>query len=87
MRNILRLLPVLACLFAFNAKAQKTSVRIRVSDEQNLALPGASITLSPGNNGGYTNSNGEVTFGALPAGDYHLTISYIGFATLPWKKT
>ena len=82
MRNILRLLPVLACLFAFNAKAQKTSVRIRVSDEQNLALPGASITLSPGNNGGYTNSNGEVTFGALPAGDYHLTISYIGFATL-----
>ncbi|WP_051268415.1 TonB-dependent receptor [Terrimonas ferruginea] len=82
MRNILRLLPVLACLFAFNAKAQKTSVRIRVSDEQNLALPGASITLSPGNNGGYTNSNGEVTFAALPAGDYHLTISYIGFATL-----
>lgn len=82
MRKILRLLPILACLFAFNAQAQKTSVRIRVSDEQNLALPGASVTLSPGNTGGYTNNNGEVVFAALPAGNYHLTISYIGYTTL-----
>lgn len=62
--------------------AQKSVLRVKVKDEDNLNLPGASISLEPGAYKGVTNQNGEWVIAALPAGRYELRISYIGYETL-----
>ena len=36
--------------------------KIKVKDEDNLNLPGASISITPGKNSGTTNQAGEISF-------------------------
>lgn len=72
---------ILLCMFfPLSLFAQQSVVKIKVKDEDNLNLPGASVRLQPGNYGGITNQNGELLLAAVPAGPYTLAISYIGYA-------
>ncbi|MEO5891434.1 MAG: TonB-dependent receptor [Ferruginibacter sp.] len=61
------------------AAAQKSAVKIKVKDEDNLNLPGASVAITPGKSGGVTDQNGELLLSDVPAGKYTLVISYIGY--------
>lgn len=72
----------LLLLFAVNAAAQKSVVKIKLKDGDNLNLPGASIHLSPGKYSGISNQNGELLFSNIPEGTYALIISYIGYETI-----
>src|SRR5690606_39810380 len=62
--------------------AQKPVVKIKVKDEDNLNLPGASVLLKPLNRSGITDQNGEIIFPEIPEGTYSVMITYIGYATL-----
>ncbi|MBP7558291.1 MAG: carboxypeptidase-like regulatory domain-containing protein, partial [Chitinophagaceae bacterium] len=82
-KNVSRFYLLTLLLFlSLTALAQKAVLRIKVKDEDNLNLPGASISLEPGAYKGVTNQNGEWAIAALPAGRYELRISYIGYETL-----
>ena len=50
-----------------------------VSDKNGMALPGASVKLSPGKTGTVTDVNGKFYFSGLNAGIYTLNISFIGY--------
>ena len=54
--------------------------KIKVKDEDNLNLPGASISITPGKNSGTTNQAGEISFIDLKPGKYTLSVSYIGYS-------
>jgi TonB-dependent receptor len=62
--------------------SQKGVFKLKVKDEENLNLPGASVHIMPGNFTGVTNQNGELVFTAIPAGSYTLSITYIGHSTV-----
>jgi TonB-dependent receptor len=62
--------------------AQKGSVTVKVRDDQNLNVPGASLSITGIKVSGITNSTGEFTFLGLPAGKHELRISYIGYQTI-----
>lgn len=62
------------------AMAQKATIKIKVKDEDNLSLPGASVVLSPGKYAGVTNQTGELTIIGIPSGNYTIKVSYIGYA-------
>jgi TonB-dependent receptor len=85
LKSALRVTGVLCLLLPVFLFAQNTVVKIKVKDEDNLNLPGASVSLTPGNFQGITNQNGEVLLPRVPAGSYELSISYIGYATLQKK--
>jgi TonB-dependent receptor len=72
---------LLSVLFSSFLFAQKATLKIKVKDEDNLNLPGASVMLSPGNYKGITNQNGELILTSVQPGEYKLTISYIGYAS------
>lgn len=48
---------------------------------QKLSLPGASLTLSPGNRYTISNEYGKYLFLDVPAGKYTLEVTYIGYKT------
>ena len=54
--------------------------KIKVKDEDNLNLPGASFSITPGKNSGTTNQAGEISFIDLKPGKYTLSVSYIGYS-------
>ena len=81
-KQMLRVFGLLFLLLPMTLFAQNVVVKIKVKDEDNLNLPGASIRLQPGNFSGISNQNGEILLASVPAGTYQLTISYIGYATL-----
>ena len=81
--------PRFVCAFALllllgSAAAQRNTGIIggHVADREGAVLEGARVTLEPGDIAGATNGQGEFTFIGLAPGDYTLTISYVGFATL-----
>jgi TonB-dependent receptor len=59
--------------------AQKGTVVVKVKDDQNLNLPGASVYLSELKTGGVTGNAGEYTFLSIAPGTYQIRISYIGY--------
>ncbi len=63
---------------SFTAAAQKSGVKIKVKDEDNLNLPGATIDIKPGKHTVITDKNGEA-FIQLASGNYNLSITYIGY--------
>jgi len=67
---------------ALSATAQRGTGIIsgRAVDREGAVLPGARVRLQPGDITGATNAQGEFTLIGIAAGDYTLTISYIGFA-------
>lgn len=57
----------------------QSNLKIKVTDYDNLNLPGASVKLTPGKFGGITNQTGELIIAGIPAGDYTVNITYIGY--------
>ena len=55
-----------------------------VSDQDGNYLPGATILLMDSERGAYSDSDGFFIFSNLPAGNYELQVSYVGFVT--WEK-
>ena len=78
---------LLALLAAGPAFAQGTTGAIegKVSDEQGLALPGASVTAQNAATGfsrsGVSDSDGSFRLPGLPVGSYELKIDVSGFAS------
>jgi hypothetical protein len=69
------------------AQVQTGSILVRVSDEQQAAVPGVTITLaSPvlvaGTMGGVTDASGVNRFPSLPPGVYSVTAELQGFRTI-----
>ena len=65
---------------------QTGAVRGRVTDEQGLPVPGATVTASSSALQGLrfitTDSEGGYTIAALPAGDYTITYELASFSTV-----
>ncbi len=63
----------------------------QVTDESQYPLPGASIILHPGQKGYVTDRDGNFEISGLPAGNYSIDISFLGYqeyhATLDIRKT
>ena len=71
------------------AVAQNTKGAIlgRAADSAGGELQGARVLLQPGGYSTVSNGQGEFTLTDLAPGDYEVTISYVGFATLTSKVT
>jgi Carboxypeptidase regulatory-like domain len=54
-------------------------VSVRALDREGAVLPGARVKLEPGDITGASKGQGEFTLIGITAGDYRLTISYVGF--------
>ncbi len=59
----------------------------RVIDDQNLSLPGANVLLVGKQTGTVTNQQGDYSILRLPAGDYEVQISYLGYETVSKEVT
>jgi TonB-dependent receptor len=71
---------LLAAVPAARAVAQGSIVGTVVADQSNLALPGASIQLTPSNRGAFADQTGRFTLSGVAAGQYTVTVRYIGYA-------
>lgn len=70
----------LVSVSATGQKAEGNGVlRGRVSDEAKQTLPGATIYIEELKNGVVSDVNGFYIFPGIPAGNYHLTVSYVGY--------
>lgn len=79
-----RVAPVWAFFFLFVAApllAQTGAVTGTVVDVQGRALQGAKVVASPGGSSALSDAQGQFTLKALNAGDYIITVDYVGFAT------
>lgn len=75
-------------LFAVTLAFSQGIIRGRLLDEQGLSLPGANIVLAEQPSvGTISDIDGNFTLTRVPAGDYTVKISYIGYATLEEKVT
>jgi hypothetical protein len=74
---------LVALLFLQSALAQQPTqlLKIKVKDEDNLNLPGATVLVSPGKFSASTDQLGEHIFVNIQPGKYTLTVSYIGYGT------
>jgi hypothetical protein len=87
----------LACLLCtlavplFAQGVQTGTVRGTVRDEQGLAVPGVTVTVSSpalqGVRSAITNAEGRYTFATLPPGDYTIRVELSGFGTVERKST
>src|ERR1043166_52275 len=73
---------VAICALAGRAAAQTATVTGTVVDQANLAVPGATVTLSGSGANATTTSDarGEYNFRDVPAGSYRVSASLVGFA-------
>ncbi len=72
------LLYILLCLFPVAVMAQGT-ITGTVTDSDGSAVVGANVYLSGTNLGDATDANGDFTIAGIPAGDYTIIASAIGF--------
>lgn len=86
MRKTLLLAIVLLLNVQF-AWAQAGNVTGRIIDELGLALPGASVMINELNKGVPTDENGYYTIVDVPAGQYTLTVSFIGYKKIEEQIT
>jgi TonB-dependent receptor len=77
------------CLSVSMALAQTNKGRIdgRVADSSGSALQGAQVTLQPGGFSAVSDQVGEFTVADVAAGDYTISVSYIGFSDFSSKVT
>ncbi len=59
--------------------AQTGTIQGVLTDENGIYVPGANIIIESLNKGAVSNFDGRFTLVAIPAGDYTLKISYIGY--------
>ncbi len=88
--GLLALALSLAALPVFSQTTPTGTISGRVSDQQGLAVPGATVTVqSPamqGTRSQQTSSNGDYIFPLLPPGDYDLTFELAGFASVKRRE-
>ncbi|WP_207426632.1 TonB-dependent receptor [Pedobacter sp. SYSU D00535] len=77
----------LILLFPFLVLAQAGSISGTVFDENNLPLPGASVTIKDIGKGTSTGPDGSYRLSGLSSGELTLAISFIGYQSLERKVT
>lgn len=83
MKKIFSLLLFVLVHFCVNAQnANDAIIIIKVTDENNLSLPGASVQISNGKMISTTDVNGIVRFFKVQRAKYDIKISYIGYQEL-----
>jgi len=78
MKKLVLFLVLFVNLFAFAQKGGVITGKITEA-ETKFSLPGAKIKLEGVNKYTFTNQNGEFEFLNIPAGNYQLEVSYIGY--------
>lgn len=69
-------------LLYFQVNAQRNfKLTGTVTDENGTILSGASVVISPGNNGILTNEEGDFIFNGLAKGSYSIQVSFLGYET------
>src|SRR6266480_1808376 len=70
-----------------NAQSARGGISGRVVDSVGAVLAGARIDIQPTGASAVTNGQGEFNISDLPAGEYSITVHYIGFSTYSTKVT
>ncbi len=71
---------------SYSVIAQTGTISGRILDEQNLALPGATIILpNLTNKGAFTNEKGEFIIVKVPVGEHDIKVTYIGYESYTGK--
>jgi uncharacterized ubiquitin-like protein YukD len=65
--------------------AQTGTVSGNINDNSKIALPGAKITLSPGNIYTVSDEYGNFVFLNVPAGKYTMKVDYIGYGSREYE--
>ncbi|QEC40624.1 TonB-dependent receptor [Pseudobacter ginsenosidimutans] len=73
---------LVATLLTSIAMAQSAIIKIKVTDEQRLLLPGASIQLDEKGARAVSGNDGIATLMNVPNGKHTITVTYIGYQTL-----
>jgi hypothetical protein len=79
MKRLATLLSVILILFAEFGFAQTGTIKGRVVDSESLAMPGSMVTISSITKGAVSDLNGFYYLTGIPAGEYQVEVSYIGF--------
>lgn len=75
-------------LFSTVIFAQKSGIISgKVTDEANISLPGAAITLSQGHRYTISNEIGNFEFLNVPVGKYKVSVNYLGFQSIEKEIT
>lgn len=77
---------VLLCAGVFYY-AQTGTLSGNINDNSKIALPGAKITLSPGNIFTTSDENGNFVFLNVPTGNYTMRVDYIGYGVREYPVT
>ncbi len=75
------ILSAICFLIAFTSVAQNATLKGKVIDNQNNELPGVNVSLKRLEKGAQTELDGTFVISNIPAGDYVLRLSYLGFKT------
>jgi len=82
MRRIcLALLAILLAALSGNAQERKGTIAGTVKDEAHASLPSALVELQPLGRKIASDDQGQFRMTDVPAGEYSLTVSYVGFAS------
>src|SRR5947208_1925561 len=73
--------PLLFMFLCSRVMAQTGSITGRITDESDLPLPGATVTLKGTNNNALADANGYFKLTNLAAGQQTVTASFIGYKT------
>lgn len=73
------------CFFAFQATAQTSLLKVKVTDENNLNLPGAVVRVINTQITTVTDLTGTAYLYKIPVGTQEIEVAYIGYATLKRK--
>lgn len=77
---------MLSIVFCANAFAQKSTLKVKVTDAaHNESIMGATILLLNTNFVSVTSVEGEVALSSIPAGKYTLEVSFLGYETFHQK--
>src|SRR5262245_65590448 len=79
-RAVLAALAALLCTASTLAQGPG-SIKGRATDSAGGVLQGAIVTLSPKGGSTVTNTQGEYSITGLPAGEYTVSVNYLGFST------
>ena len=77
-KGLLILALQLMCVTAFG----QYKLSGKITDEKNVALPGATVVLKGTFSGTLSNKEGNYKFGNLKSGAYQLEVSFMGYQTL-----
>lgn len=78
MKKLITTVLFCATVFVF---AQKGSISGIINDSNQIPLPGAKLTLTPGNYYTISDATGDYVFLNVPEGTYTLTVDYIGYGS------